>query len=102
MERVEHLTDVLTVLRTHADELRQRGIVRAAVFGSLARGDFRAESDVDVVVDLDRNNMPDVFTYLEIETDLARWMGRQVHLAVWDGLRRYVRPEVERDAIPAF
>ena len=102
MDHPERLNEVLAVLRTRADDLRRRGIARAAVFGSVARGEQRPDSDIDIVVDLDRNNMPELFTYVGIQMDLAQWMGRDVHLAVRDGLRPYVRPEVERDAIYAF
>lgn len=73
-----------------------------AVFGSVARGEARPDSDVDLIIDLDWTNVPDLFSYMGIEMDLAEWIGRQVHLAVRDGLRPYVRPEVERDAIYAF
>jgi predicted nucleotidyltransferase len=102
MDRTPQLDEILTVIRTHADDLRRRGVLRMAVFGSVARGEARPDSDVDLMIDLDRTNVPDLFSYIGIEMDLAEWIGRQVHLAVRDGLRPYVRPEVERDAIYAF
>lgn len=102
MDRTPQLDEILTVIRTHADDLRRRGVLRMAVFGSVARGEARPDSDVDLIIDLDWTNVPDLFSYMGIEMDLAEWIGRQVHLAVRDGLRPYVRPEVERDAIYAF
>lgn len=41
------------LVRTHAGEIRAHGVIRLALFGSLARGDGRADSDIDVVVDID-------------------------------------------------
>lgn len=54
---VRHLAltreDAAGLLRAHAREIRERGVTRMALFGSLARGDTQAASDVDVVVDVD-------------------------------------------------
>jgi uncharacterized protein len=47
------LNDVLQILRTHESELRQLGVSHAAVFGSVARGEARADSDIDVLVELE-------------------------------------------------
>jgi hypothetical protein len=48
------LNGVLRTLRDHEEELRRLGAPHAAVFGSVARGEARAGSDIDVLVDLDR------------------------------------------------
>jgi predicted nucleotidyltransferase len=46
---------VLDTLRAHETDLRQLGVAHAAVFGSVARGDAGAGSDIDVLVDLDED-----------------------------------------------
>jgi predicted nucleotidyltransferase len=44
--------EVLAVLKTHRDELRERSGVRSIrLFGSVARGGNNAASDIDVLVD---------------------------------------------------
>ena len=45
--------EVLAVLKAHEAELRAHGVARAALFGSLARGDARPDSDVDLMVEID-------------------------------------------------
>jgi len=40
-------SDVLQILRTHESKLRLRGVSHAAVFGSVARGEAGAGSDID-------------------------------------------------------
>lgn len=42
--------NALSILRQLRDRLEARGIVHAAIFGSLARGEAGASSDVDIVV----------------------------------------------------
>jgi predicted nucleotidyltransferase len=54
---------VLDILRAHEAELRRLGVTHAAVFGSVARGEAGAESDVDVLVDLDENRPMGIFEY---------------------------------------
>ena len=44
---------VIATLRAHEVELRQAGIHRLSLFGSIARGDGEAESDVDLAVEFD-------------------------------------------------
>src|ERR1043165_1657679 len=44
--------DALATLRHHASELRALGVVHAAVFGSVARGDHRPGSDLDIMIDV--------------------------------------------------
>ncbi|MCI0364048.1 MAG: nucleotidyltransferase domain-containing protein [Phycisphaerales bacterium] len=46
--------EVIKRLRAHEPELKAAGIVRLAVFGSVARGDNSPESDVDLLADFDK------------------------------------------------
>jgi hypothetical protein len=58
------LKQAISVLQAREAELCGRGVRRAAIFGSVARGDTRAESDVDILVDLDPDSGLDVFAYV--------------------------------------
>ena len=44
---------VLELRAKVSDIMRSRGVVKAAVFGSVARGDDHPESDVDFLVELE-------------------------------------------------
>jgi uncharacterized protein len=102
MDRTPNLSKVLLVLRTHEAELRRKGIARLAVFGSVARGHPTATSDIDVMVDLDPDNIPSLFTYLGIARELEAWLGCPVDLAVRTRLKRWIRPTAEAEAVYAF
>jgi hypothetical protein len=47
--------DVIATLRGHESELRAAGVIRLSLFGSTARGDYRADSDIDVLAAFDDN-----------------------------------------------
>jgi uncharacterized protein len=91
---------VLGVLRAHADDLRRRGVRHAAVFGSVARGEDRPDSDLDIMVEL----APEVglFAFAELRLHLSDLLGREVDLVTGAGLRPFARPGAERDAVRAF
>ena len=78
------------------------GVRHAAVFGSVARGGDRPESDVDILVEVDPAIVRSIFAYGGIQQSLESWLKRSVDLAGKDRLRPGVAAEVERDQIVAF
>ena len=56
-------SEALETLRRSEADLRARGVRRAAVFGSAARGDGRPDSDIDILVEIDPDAHLTVFDY---------------------------------------
>lgn len=75
------LTHILAKLRSHEVELRERGVVHVAVFGSIVRSEHRADSDVDLFVDLTPEVADDFFAYAGIAADLEQILGQDVDVA---------------------
>ena len=96
------LTHVLLNLRAHEVDLRGRGVVHVAVFGSVVRAEERPDSDVDLFVDLRPDVADDFFAYAGIAADLEEIVGRDVDVARRDRLRPHVRPTAEAQAVYAF
>lgn len=96
------LDQVLAVLRAHEADLKQKGVARAAVFGSVARRQPHADSDIDIMVELDPANVPSLFTYIGIAQELETWIGRRVDVTIRERLKQYIRPSAEADAVYAF
>ena len=76
----------------------RHGANNVRVFGSAARGEDQAESDVDLVVDLDRKT--GLFSLEALRRELSEILGVSVDVAPSDSLRPRVREVVEREAIP--
>jgi predicted nucleotidyltransferase len=93
---------ILCLLREHEDELRARGLTRLALFGSTARGDLGAQSDVDLLIEVDAASRFGLFAFLDLKTDLADLLGRPVDLAFADAMRPRLRAAVLRDAVTVF
>jgi uncharacterized protein len=96
------ISRVLRILRTRRAELERLGVVHASIFGSVARGDDNADSDVDVLVEVDPAVVRSIFGYGGIQQSLEGWIGRPVDLADKRRLRPGVAAEAEREEILAF
>lgn len=93
---------VLATLRTHEQELRQRGVLHVALFGSLARGEATPASDIDILIELAPDAAIGLFEYVGIGQYLSDVLPGRVDVANHRRLKPLVRPNVERDAVYAF
>ena len=91
-------TEIIQLLRQHRDELRKRfGVKSLAVFGSVARGEARPDSDVDILVEFEGRATFD--RYMGLKFFLEDLLGRRVDLVTRKALKPRMRPYVEREAI---
>ena len=94
--------EALETLRRSEPDLRARGVRRVAVFGSVARGDNDAGSDIDIMVEIDPEAHLTVFDYAGLKAYIASLFDGPVDVVNRDGLKPYVRPAATADAIYAF
>ena len=79
-------------------ELRERYAVRSlSVFGSYARGEQTAESDLDLLVEFDE--VPGMFAFVDLELELEDRLGLAVDLFTRPMLKPRMAPRVERDLV---
>jgi uncharacterized protein len=69
-----------------------------AVFGSVARGDERPGSDIDLLVDLSPTARP--FEVLALGAELEEALGVKVDVGTRESLRERLRDAVLAEAIP--
>jgi predicted nucleotidyltransferase len=94
--------DILRRLRENESALRARDVAHAALFGSVARGDQRPDSDIDIMIEIAPEGHIGVFQYVGIVRYLEDMFPLRVDVANRRGLKGLVRPSAERDAIHAF
>ena len=74
-------------------------IVKAWLFGSFSRGEETEDSDVDILVDFDKNARIGLFKYAGIYGDLKELLGREVDLVQNGALKAFAVESAEQDKI---
>lgn len=81
------------VLRALAVE---QGYERLAVFGSVARGDARPDSDIDLLVEAPEGTS--TFGFIEFKQLIEQVLGREIDLVSYGGLEP-IDDDIRRDAV---
>ena len=95
-------SEALETLRRSEQALRGRGVKHAALFGSVARGDNRSGSDIDIMIEIDPDARITVFDYVDIKEYIAKLFDEPVDVVNREGLKPYVRPAAMAEVIYAF
>lgn len=74
------------------DICKRNDISYLGVFGSYARGDFNAESDVDVLVRFTKGKS--LLDLVRIERELAERVGRPIDLVTEDSVSPYLKDRI--------
>jgi predicted nucleotidyltransferase len=77
---------------------RRNGATSVRVFGSRARGDFRPDSDLDLLIDAAPGTS--LFDLARMKDALTALVGVEVDIVTVGGLRARVKEEVLREAKP--
>ena len=89
---------VLERLRAHAADLRKRfGVKQLWLFGSAARDEARADSDVDILVDF--AVPPTLDAYMDLKWRLEEILATRVDLVTRGALRAALKERIEREAV---
>ena len=92
------VSQALLTLREHRDDIRALGAKRIGVFGSVARGEERADSDVDALVELDERTFD---RYMDLKLYLEDLLGRRVDLVLADRIKPRLRERILSEVIDA-
>ncbi|MCW2749685.1 MAG: Cro/Cl family transcriptional regulator [Aeromicrobium sp.] len=82
------------VLKSLAGE---HGYERLAVFGSVARGEARQDSDIDLIVDVPAGTSS--FEFVRFKQLIEQVLGREVDLISYGGLTPPMDDDIRRDAV---
>ena len=93
---------VIQSLRAHEAEVRAHGVTALALVGSVARGDHRPTSDVDILIDLQPGRKFSLFDLSGVRLLVGDILGREADVLVREDLPETIRREVEEDAVAVF
>ena len=90
-------SDIIRLIGENRDRLTELKVKRLALFGSVARGEDRPDSDVDVLVEFD--GLATFDGYFTLKELLERLIGKPVDLVTDAGLKPRVRPIIQKEAV---
>ena len=93
---------IIATLKGAEPALRARGIRRAGVFGSVARGDDRPDSDVDILIEFEPGSEGSIYDYVGLKEYVAGLFDGPVDVVDRDALKPHLRAPAARDTIYAF
>lgn len=77
-------------------------VLSAWVFGSFARLEERPDSDIDLLVKLDKSAHMGLFAFSDLVSRLESASGRAIDLVPEDALKPYARPSVDKDKLLVY
>lgn len=94
--------EVIARLKQAEPALRARGIRHAAVFGSVARGEERPDSDIDILLDFEPRREGTIYEYVAVQKFVASLFEGPVDVVDREGLKPHLRAPSGRESIYAF
>ena len=88
---------ILSLLRFKEMNQQKYNIIRIGLFGSAARDNMREQSDIDVVVELETQ---DLFDLIGIKLDLEEELSQQVDIVSYrDKMNDFLKRRIEKEAV---
>ncbi len=77
--------------------LKKHKATKAGIFGSYARGDHKKKSDVDILVELDKDL--DLFDVIRVKIDLEKALKKKVDLVEYNTIRSELKERILNEAL---
>lgn len=78
--------------------LREANVERSALFGSVARGEAGAESDIDILVDLPDDKS--LFDLVELKEKLEQALGNNVDIVTYRSISPLIKERILSEQVP--
>ncbi|SNY41464.1 hypothetical protein SAMN06265827_12849 [Orenia metallireducens] len=78
------------------DICEKEGIELMGVFGSVARGEEKDNSDIDIIIKYKKSDKS-LFDLIRLENELTKLFGRKVDLLTDNSISPYIIDNVEKD-----
>lgn len=90
--------ELLKIRRLASAIVKKYGAKRPSLFGSFARGEGGADSDVDILVDLPKDKT--LLDLLRLKDELELALDRDVDVLTYRALSPLLKKNVRRDMVP--
>lgn len=101
IEDMKTLAEIQEILRSHKPYLAEAyGVTELGVFGSYVRGEEQADSDVDILIELERPARIGLIGLVELEEYLGEVLGIPVDIALKRSLRKRIGQRILEEVVP--
>ena len=98
MKTIEQVKSILA--REKERFKKEYGITYIGIFGSWIRGDHSSRSDIDILVELSKPPVIDLFTLIELEQELSEKLGIKVDLVIKEDLKPRIGKKILKEVVP--
>jgi predicted nucleotidyltransferase len=93
--------DVISILKRHEAELRRLGVEHLFLFGSVARGDAKDDSDIDLFFDHARGQLG-LYELMDVKDRAQAILGQRTDIMTRASLHPALRKRIEETALRVF
>ena len=95
------LLEIKQILKEQQPYLAERyGVTVIGVFGSYVRNEQRADSDIDILIELERPARISLIELVELEYYLSDVLGTKVDIAIKKNLRKRIGKRILSEVVP--
>jgi predicted nucleotidyltransferase len=99
--KMKSLAEIQYMLQEQKPYLAEKyGVKVLGVFGSYVRGEQRLESDVDILIELERPARISLIGIVELEDYLSETLGVKVDIAIRSNLRKRIGQRILSEVVP--
>jgi predicted nucleotidyltransferase len=93
---IQSKESVVSLIQEHKDRIKTLGVKKLGLFGSFVRGEQRAESDIDVLVEFEQGKKT-FDNFMQLSFLLEDLLNRRVELVTPESISSYIRPYIAEE-----
>ncbi len=78
--------------------LKRYGVKHSGIFGSFSRGEANSESDIDILVEIDRDIS--LLDFIGLKVEIEETLGRKIDLVEYDAIKPSIKQRILEEQIP--
>jgi len=86
------------IIRKKRKDLKRYGVKKIGIFGSCARGEDIAGSDIDVIVEFEEGKKS-YNNFIELYFFLKDLLGKEIDLLTPEGISPYIKPHILKEVV---